>query len=291
MTSEEKQAYWRKYATQTARYERNGAIAFRRAIADTVKPVAEYANKYGAQATLIALDGLINRKAIEDAFIKFYLYVGTTHKSWTDKDIKSRLPKQKDRQMPPNIPLVDIAPVDASFGINYFNPRWLQRLKRLVYGVEAVQRVSSIANTLKKKLRAILGRAVKEEVRPSIIAARIVNESGGKFSEARAKLIARTETTYISNMAAKESAKEAADRVGLLLDKYWIHTQDDLVRDLHKEVPELIAFDEKFKIGDKYMDKPGDPEGGPENCCNCRCCVAYIPRITDEDIFRATNIR
>jgi uncharacterized protein with gpF-like domain len=285
MTPEQQLLFWRKYARQTARYEKSGLYHFQKAISEVVKPVAAYAEKYGAQAALDALDALVSRKVIERAYIDYYVHVGKAHKVWSDKEITDRLAKKKDRGVPSVE--VDVASADAGFGINFFNPAWLQRLKRIVYGFDAAKRVTEVTNTLKKKLRAVLGRAVKEEVRPSVIARRIQAEMGGKFSEARAKLIARTETTFIANEAARQSAIET----GLTLKKIWIDTRDSRVRDSHWINADPIGFDAKFKVGDALMDKPGDPAGGAKECCNCRCCVAYIPADDHEDIFpTAVNI-
>jgi hypothetical protein len=284
MTSEEKGIYWRKYARQNAKYERNGVVVFRRTIADLVLPVALHAEKYGAQSALDSLDSLVKRQTIERSFIEFYLYVGYTHKQWTDQDLRIRIERKK-RGAPPVAPsLVAVDPADAGFGAGFFNAPWLQRLKRLVYSLQAAKRVTSISNTIKKKLRGVLGRVIKEEVRPSVMAARITSEMGGKFSEARARLIARTESTFIANVAAKESAMETM-ALGIELVKVWIDTRDSRVRDTHWNIPDPIDFYEKFKIGDKLMDKPGDPDGGAEECCNCRCCVAYLPKDDYEDIF------
>lgn len=279
MTREEKNRYWRKYAKENARYERNGVVHFQKAIAKIARAVADHAAKHGAQSTIDHLDILVQRSVIETAITEFYLYVGKAHKKWADEDLKSRLPKKKERGMPPVNIAVD--PADAGFGAGFFNPRWLQRLKRIVYGMEAAKRVTQITNTLKKKLRAVLGRAVKEEVRPSVMAKRIVSEMGGKFSEARSKLIARTETTFIASVAAKQAAVES----GLKLKKIWIDTRDSRVRDSHWINQDPIDFDEKFKVGDALMEYPGDPAGGAEECCNCRCCHAYIPADDHEDIF------
>ncbi|MBO9611054.1 MAG: hypothetical protein J7619_00080 [Dyadobacter sp.] len=280
MDNQQRHDYWRKYARQNAKYERNGVVHFRRVVAETLKPVISLATEQGAAAALASVDVLISRAFIEQGFVEFYYYVGTMHKAWAEAEFKKR--KRKDRGLPPiDVNRVAVDPADAGFGAGFFNPAWLQRLKNLVYSSEVASRVTSIANTLKKKLRAVLGRAVKEEVRPSAMARRIHDEMGGKFSEARARLIARTEATYVANVAAKQQAIET----GLKLVKVWIDTRDARVRDTHWKNADPIGFEEKFKVGDALMDHPGDPAGGAKECCNCRCCVAYLPADDHEDIF------
>lgn len=282
MNAKERKAYWFRYAKENARYERSGVAHFQKAIIAAAAPIMRYAATYGAQAAIANLDTLVDRRIIERAFIDFYVYVGKAHYQWAEQDIKTRIPKERQKRGP--VP-VDVGSADSGFGANFFNPAWLRRLKNLVYSLDVAKRVTSVTNTIKKKLRAVLGRAVKEEVRPSAIARRMHEEMDGQWSEARAKLIARTETTYIANAAAKESAYEAVKGMGIQLDKIWIHTQDERVRDTHWKNPDPIRAEEKFTVGESRMDFPGDPAGGAEECCNCRCTVAYLPRNDREDIF------
>jgi uncharacterized protein with gpF-like domain len=288
MTDAERITYWKEYARQTTRYERSGVIHFQKAIRNMVKPVIAHAVEKGAESALLSIDILVDRKIIEAAITDFYVYVAKNHKLWSEKDIAARAPKQKDRGVPPVD--VDIASADAGFGAGFFNPAWLQRLKKLVYGLEAAKKVTNVTNTIKKKLRAVLGRAVKEEVRPSAIAKRIQSEMEGNFSEKRAKLIARTETTFIANQAARQSAIELRELTGLTMKKIWIATLDDKVRDSHWLNADPIGFDEKFKVGDSLMDLPGDPSAPIEELANCRCCVAYIPADDHEDIFPTNQL-
>lgn len=282
MNAAERKRYWFRYAKQNARYERSGVAHFKKAVLTALAPAVVYASTHGAQAALSNLDTLVDRRVIQQSFIDFYVYVGKAHYQWAEADVKTRLPQEKQKR---GIPLIDVGSADSGFGANFFNPDWLRRLKNLVYSLDVAKRVSSVTNTIKKKLRAVLGRAVKEEVRPSAIARRINEEMGDKWSEERAKLIARTETTYIANAAAKESAYESVKGLGIKLDKIWIHTQDERVRDTHWKNPDPIRAEEKFTIGDKRMDFPGDPAGGAAECCNCRCTVAYLPSNDREDIF------
>ena len=282
MNAAERKAYWFRYARENARYERSGVAHFQKAILTTIAPAIQYAATYGPQAALANLDTLFDRRIIERAFIDFYVYVGKAHYQWAEKDIKTRLPKERQKR---GIPSIDVGSADSGFGANFFNPAWLRRLKNLVYSLDVAKRVTSVSNTIKKKLRAVLGRAVKEEVRPSAIARRMHEEMDGAWSEERAKLIARTETTYIANAAAKESAYESVKGMGIKLDKIWIHTQDERVRDTHWKNPDPIGSDEKFTVGNSRMDFPGDPAGGASECCNCRCTVAYLPSNDREDIF------
>ncbi|MCF2517136.1 phage minor head protein [Dyadobacter sp. CY351] len=283
MTEAEKIQYWKRYARQTTIYERSGAVHFQLAINKTINPVIKHIAAHGVESALLSIDILVDRKIIEQAFTDFYVHVAKKHKLWADQELKRRLARKKDRLPTVN---VDVASADAGLGIGFFNPEWLRKLKNLVYGLKAAQKVTQVTNTIKKKLRAVLGRAVKEEVRPSVIAKRIQSEmDSDKFSARRSKVIARTEATYIANQAAKQSAIETMELTGLVLKKIWIDTRDDRVRDTHWINPHPIGFNEKFVVGDSLMDVPGDPDGEAKEVIQCRCAVSYIPAEDHEDIF------
>ena len=95
-------------------------------------------------------------------------------------------------------------------------------------------------------------------------------------SDARADLIARTETTAAANGGALAVVKSS----GLGIDKEWINRGDDKVRDSHQDQPvgvggEKVDADATFSNGCAY---PGDEAGGPDETCNCRCAMLFYPR-------------
>lgn len=94
----------------------------------------------------------------------------------------------------------------------------------------------------------------------------------------RAELIARTETMSAFNFGAVESYRQAkVDGT-----KIWLAAFDDRVRDWHADVEPAIGLKSAFMVngpsGTVEMMYPGDPVGGGENVCNCRCVVSLIPK-------------
>src|SRR4029077_4434864 len=82
----------------------------------------------------------------------------------------------------------------------------------------------------------------------------------------RALLIARTETTSAANAAALDGF-----RAGGAPYKGWLSVQDDRVRESHQDLDgEVVALDDAFSNG---LDHPGDPDGPPDEVCNCRCTI------------------
>lgn len=182
-------------------------------------------------------------------------------------------------------PLTDITP---TFGVGFFNDAWLARLRNLYTGSEVGKRVTSVTKTIKDKIRNSLTESSQQFVSISKTITKLKRDVGGVFARQRAELIARTEVTYVNNLAAEQSAKETAQSVGIDLVKVWIRTLDDRTRDSHWNAPtKPIKAEEKFKIGPKkkLMDKPGDPAGGLAEIINCRCVVSYMPADDHEDLL------
>ena len=64
-----------------------------------------------------------------------------------------------------------------------------------------------------------------------------------------------------------------ADDMGNSITKIWISTLDNRTRDAHADRDgEEIALDDEFAPG---LSRPRDPNGSPEEICNCRCSLKY----------------
>ncbi len=95
------------------------------------------------------------------------------------------------------------------------------------------------------------------------------------FGRERAELVARTETTRTTNTAQRRTLSEYQDATDSLVEKAWISSRDDRVRDEHDALDngEYIPIDQPFDNG---LQQPGEP--------NCRCTLGYrIVRRGDND--------
>lgn len=92
-------------------------------------------------------------------------------------------------------------------------------------------------------------------------------------SQQRATLIARTETTAVTNGASRASVVAAQDDTGVKYDKQWITQGDDRVRPEHADMGgEEVASEKEFSNGLQYPSEP-----------NCRCTLLYNLRKDSED--------
>lgn len=78
--------------------------------------------------------------------------------------------------------------------------------------------------------------------------------------------------TDAENKARLDGMYRAED-MGNSITKIWISTLDNRTRDAHADRDgEEIALDDEFAPG---LSRPRDPNGTPEEICNCRCSLKY----------------
>lgn len=78
--------------------------------------------------------------------------------------------------------------------------------------------------------------------------------------------------TDAENKARLDGMHRAED-MGNSITKIWISTLDNRTRDAHAgRDGEEIALDDEFAPG---LSRPRDPNGAPEEICNCRCSLKY----------------
>lgn len=150
--------------------------------------------------------------------------------------------------------------------------------------LQAGTKITNIVETTRHDLMGIIDKSWQDGLSIPHTAEAL---RGYGLSNARATLIARTELIGISNggshAAAATSQSESltgGDTLPPLL-KIWLTAEDELVRDSHVQAGDDygdgsgIGLEEAFQVGDSEMQYPGDPDGGPEEVCNCRCALSY----------------
>lgn len=92
------------------------------------------------------------------------------------------------------------------------------------------------------------------------------------FSQERAELVARTETTRVTNGAQRESLSKYQRDNAVRIEKGWLSARDGDVRPEHRELDDgkWIGVDQTFGNG---LTEPGEP--------NCRCTLIY--RVAEEN--------
>lgn len=134
--------------------------------------------------------------------------------------------------------------------------------------VEYVQReaswlVTQVTDTTKQAVRDALAAGLVEGESIPQLAKRI--EESGAFARSRAELIARTETTRVTNGGQRESLARYQADTGDRITKTWLATPDGRTRDAHRALNgESRPVAEAFSNG---LQEPSEP--------NCRCTMTF----------------
>lgn len=129
---------------------------------------------------------------------------------------------------------------------------------------EAAWLITNVTDTTKQAVRDALAAGLEAGEGIDGLVKRI-RESDAAFGKARAELIARTETTRVTNGAQQESLAAWAEAEGARVTKTWLAVLDSRTRDEHAALSGMtVEIDATFPNG---LKAPGEP--------NCRCTLIY----------------
>lgn len=148
------------------------------------------------------------------------------------------------------------------------------------YGVKVGRkRIRDITTTTEDHIVQLSQKVISQGLEDGLGIAKVrdmlidaVNEQYQEITKARANLIAQTEMVAASNQATMEGTAS----LGLEYRKFWSTSGIGNSRDTHIEAEnDSVARgglqpDEEFSNGLQF---PGDPNGGPEEVCNCHCTL------------------
>lgn len=252
MTPEEQSALWQAFNRFQKSREKTYYPKINKALRDQVKQfIRNKENGYNDRDSLNAIDS----QGLYEVLKPLYLDAGITYGA----KVISYLPKKKARM-----------PIG-------FNALMVQLMNQY-FQIDLLNLVEDITQFTREKIRDVLiaayaaGQSFTE----------ISNElSALGFTQARARLIARTETVT----AANQGARIAAGTTGLELKKVWISAQDNRTRrrprDKYDHLTmngQTIGYDDYFNVSGEMMLQPGDRKhgAGAGNICNCRCTHGYV---------------
>jgi SPP1 gp7 family putative phage head morphogenesis protein len=137
--------------------------------------------------------------------------------------------------------------------------------------------VPAIAQTTRDAIKATVADALANDEGTPEIARRLLglyrhwaSPDDSAITVPRAYLIARTEVGRAASFGTWEGARQASEELGITIERTWITSRDDRVRDEHQALDgETVGLDEAFSNGRHYPDEP-----------NCRCDVQQHVRRT-----------
>jgi len=140
--------------------------------------------------------------------------------------------------------------------------------------LEQVSKVSGeVTQTTKDRIAEIVAQSIANGWSPDETAQAIADYAfGGDITEARAILIARTESVTAMSRGGLLGAKDVEKRLGLSVQKAWLTAGND-ARPLHlqAEAAGFVPLDSDFGVGAQH---PGG-FGIAGQDANCRCALVY----------------
>lgn len=171
-------------------------------------------------------------------------------------------------------------------------PRWEQLARRLIagtgesaieeaartYGVSFEVMIAGLESYTNRHAAALVTEvtdttkdAIRQHLRTGLTNGESIGklrqriEEAGAFQPSRAELIARTESTAVTNGAQREGMQTYQRETGRTVMKTWLSSRDGRVREEHEILDgEQVGVDGTFSNG---LTEPNEP--------NCRCGLTY----------------
>jgi hypothetical protein len=252
--------------------EKQGVTLFTRLLNSQVNSFVAYGKRYGFDNALHQIDFLIKNEELKIAYLKYYLSVGEPVIKDTIKELKTLSTKRE-------------APANITAG--FFSKLWRNFVSSYAKTIEIAKRISKVNDTTKETVRNVLSKNLQSGYGAGQIGLQITKDMKAINSN-RALLIARTELTHINGVASQYGAEQSEQITGVQLEKVWNTRMDGKERPEHASANgQAVDLKGKFIVGGVEMDSPGDPNGGADNVCNCRCNQTY--RVKKQQIYTDTQ--
>ena len=272
MTKREGAKYWTRNDRKRGRYVRKYNKVFNKALNDQLTNLLDYLKlATDPQAVLSAVTTLVRRDDLKAAFVDLYQEVGVDFATGSYNQIKREVDSSKEMTL------------------EDFQYMWTAQMLEYV-DTEAATYITSIIGSSQVAAKRIIQRIIAESLDEGLSIFETMEQLNKRVpiewrnvSKWRSELIARTEVLTASNYGADTGGQSIADELGLQLKKVWIARIDSRTRTIPPDAADHVVMngqtvdrDKPFNVQGIKMMRPGDPNGGAKNRCNCRCTVAFV---------------
>lgn len=264
MNAKQREAYWLRVERLRRSLDKKYSSLFKGIIMDELRKLTDDLEKFGPQATLSMMGAYTWDEKIMAAMTDMYREIAVKFGNASYRAVTITTRKAAD-----------------PFGLN---DTWTREVLRFL-GLYGLELAVDMTETTKSRMIDIIQRGMMMGWSTNRMAMEMMEE-GDRYSEIRARRIARTEVMRASNYATMKGA----EGVGFEMDKIWIATRDSRTRrfprqnfdhwDMDgKQVPMNQPFESADKFGRPLLANfPGDPQAPAGFTINCRCTVGFIPK-------------
>lgn len=264
MNAKQREAYWIRIERLRRRLDDKYSSLFKGIIMDELIKLTNDLKKYGPQGTLSMMGAYAWDKKIFDAMTQMYKEIAVIFGNASFRAVSVMSKKAAD-----------------PYGRN---GDWITEVLRFL-GLYGLELAVDMTETTKTRMIDIIQQGMIEGWSVDVMSEKMMNE-GERYSDFRARRIARTEVMRASNYATMKGAEQS----GFEMDKIWIATRDSRTRrfprqnfdhwDMDgKQVPYNQPFESTDKFGKPlFANFPGDPQAPAGFTINCRCTIGFIPK-------------
>ena len=250
-TEEQKAAFWKAMESGREKFYKSVAKKVKKHFDEERKAVIEAYKKGGEKEALDAIDQKAWQKLLAEKYDEVIDTFGNA--------LMDNFKKSAGFDMETKAPLI---PLETVFKV-------FDKAVQKFIATTVAKKVVKITETTRKMIRNIIKKSEAAGESIEQIASKIDDLYLEQIIPNRSEVIARTEVIGASNAGNRFAAKQT----GLNLEKQWLSTRDDRVRESHEEIDgEKRPIDEPYSNGLMF---PGDPSGEPEEVIQCRCTEIY----------------
>lgn len=280
MTERQKTLVWKRTQAHRDRFGKSQTRAWYKTLMSQIQPVLREVSPENLDGLETRIPALMPEDPILDQLTESTITVGT----YFAKQTFNAMSKAMGGKL--TFKLGGLPTDDQFIGhIKYLLGKQGGKRITSITGESRDQAIGIIRSTLQEGATLGLGTS-----QTSVLLRDNLNEQWGKISTYRASRIARTETTFASNMGSLVGAKETEEP----MEKVWLSTRDSRTRrrrgkqrfDHYGKFPtgpdgEKAELDRPFMKTGESLEYPGDYSGSAGNVIHCRCTVYYEPKISD----------
>ena len=255
MTKEEI-AYFKSKTKEQLRYEKYAIKQILVYFKTTYAHVSELLDNYSVEETINILESENDRDQLLLILGSIYTTVGVSAFTSAYSSLKTSIGSN----------------TTDSFGLSL----WKQKLTDIIRSPETIIRTDSIHRTTLDHVKKIFDKGKELNLTVNKLKTFLKKNILGTYALNRSKLIALTETSYISGTAEEQSAIYVARELNIVLEKKWMRIFDLALRDGHRHVTtDYIGIESKFNVAGYLCSRPYDPVLPINLIANCRCKLHY----------------